>query len=350
MRGRWMTRFGQLMGHGADDDRAIVTSTWELSLDALAARGRPQARPLLRVLSCLAPAALIPPWMLDLNVLGQVCENGEDGAAEGLTALASVGLITTSPGAAGTRPSVTVHLLVTETNRLRLDAEDPARTGGIAVALIAVAASGLHHDRPGDWPAWVQLVPHLNAVYVYLAGRLADADLAALAKITESAAMTFVWAGSYPASQELALKHAARLGTKHPAVLSLRFQVAIARKFRGEDAEAETELRDVLAARVQVLGPGHPDTLTTRHEIARVLAERRQYEQAEQEWRQVLDARAQGNDPDTLSIKYEMARMHRQQDSAGCPGQFPVMAYVRPRQCPAAVVASAYSMSVPSAV
>src|SRR5262249_27536448 len=42
-------RFGRLMGRGADDDRAIVTRTWELSLDALAARGRPQARPLLRV-------------------------------------------------------------------------------------------------------------------------------------------------------------------------------------------------------------------------------------------------------------------------------------------------------------
>jgi hypothetical protein len=53
-------RFGRLMGHSGADDRAVITSTWELSLDALAARGRPQARPLLRVLACLAPAVLIP--------------------------------------------------------------------------------------------------------------------------------------------------------------------------------------------------------------------------------------------------------------------------------------------------
>ena len=51
-------RFGPLMGRGMDDDRAIVTKTWELSLDALGARGWPQARPLLRVLSCLAPSVL----------------------------------------------------------------------------------------------------------------------------------------------------------------------------------------------------------------------------------------------------------------------------------------------------
>ena len=136
-------RFGRLMGHGAADDRAIVTRTWELSLDALAARGRPQARPLLRVLSCLAPAVLIPPRMLDLEILGRMCQDGADGAAEGLTALASVGLITVSPGPAGTRPGVTVHFLVAETSRLRLDAEDPAQAGRVATTLLAAAAAGL---------------------------------------------------------------------------------------------------------------------------------------------------------------------------------------------------------------
>ena len=38
------------------DIHATVQRTWDLSLDALAAEGRPQARPLLLVLSCFAPA------------------------------------------------------------------------------------------------------------------------------------------------------------------------------------------------------------------------------------------------------------------------------------------------------
>jgi len=49
-----------------DDDRARVTGTWELSLAALDARGCPQARALLQVLSCFAAATPIPSGLLDL--------------------------------------------------------------------------------------------------------------------------------------------------------------------------------------------------------------------------------------------------------------------------------------------
>src|SRR5207237_1197260 len=38
------------------DLHSMVQRTWDLSLDALAAEGRPQARPLLLVLSCFAPS------------------------------------------------------------------------------------------------------------------------------------------------------------------------------------------------------------------------------------------------------------------------------------------------------
>jgi len=97
-------RFGPMMGHGAADDRATVINTWELSLDALAAKGRPQARPLMRILSCLAPGVLIPTRLLNTAVLGRTCQDGPDGAVEGLDALASVGLITTSPDPLAARP------------------------------------------------------------------------------------------------------------------------------------------------------------------------------------------------------------------------------------------------------
>jgi tetratricopeptide (TPR) repeat protein len=308
-------RFERLMGHGAADDRAIVTRTWELSLDALAVRGRPQARPLLRVLSCMAPAVLIPPGMLDHAVLGRVCHEGADGVAEGLAALASTGLIATSQGPEQERPGVTVHPLVTETSRLHLDAEGPAQAGGSAVALLTAAAARLDTDRPQAWPFWVQLMPHLDAIYSYLADRLADDDLAALAEVTASATTAFIWAGSYLASQQLAqsaLQYAARLGAEHPAVLSLRFQVASAYLFRGRHTEAEHEYREVLAATLRVLGPDHAEALQTRHQIARLLARQGQYERAEQEYREVLAAelRVLGPDsPDTLLARHEIARM-----------------------------------------
>ena len=192
-----------------------------------------------------------------------------------------MGLIATQPAPAGTRPGVAIHPLVAETNRLRLDSEDPERAGGVAVGLLTAASARLRYDSPGDWPAWLELGPHLNAIYGYLASRLADTDLAALARVSAEVALAFVWAGSYPASEELArsaLHHATRLGADHEVVLSLRYQVAGAHRFRGEYAEAERELRAVLATRLRVLGPDHPNTLTTRHEIALMLGQRGEHE------------------------------------------------------------------------
>ena len=274
-----------------------------------------QARLLLRVLSCLAPAVPIPPGVLDRAVLARACQQGEEGAAEGLAALAAAGLITIHPCPEGTWPSVAVHPLVTETNRLRLDTEDPGRTGGIAVALLTVAAARLGYDRPQDWPAWVQLVPHLAAVWGYLANRLTGGDLTALAKITESAAQAFLWAGSYLASLELAdsaLGHAARLGADHPAVLALRHQIASAHMYHGDYTEAMQEYREVLAARRRVLGADHPDTLETQHCIAWMFASQGEYEQAEQVFREVLAARLQvlaQDHSDTLTTQNGIARM-----------------------------------------
>ena len=281
-------RFGRLMSRGSAADRAIVTGTWEVSLDALAAAGRPQARSLMRVLSCLAPAVLIPPGMLDLAVLGQICEGGEDGAVDGLAALASVGLIAVVPGSASTRPAVSVHPLVTETSRLHLAGEELARAGGAAVAMIAAAAAGLRHDRPGDWPYWLQLVPHLNAVDGYSAPLLADASLSSLTRVSARASHAFLWAGSYSTAQMLAqsaISHAERLGDQDVDVLSARFQLASVYRLSGKYTEAEQEFRSLLAAELQVLGPDHEMTLSAQHEIARMLTARGRYAQAEQQYR-----------------------------------------------------------------
>ena len=54
------------------DIHSTVQRTWDLSLDALAAEGRPQARPLLLVLSCFAPATPIPAWLLQLPPLADL--------------------------------------------------------------------------------------------------------------------------------------------------------------------------------------------------------------------------------------------------------------------------------------
>lgn len=300
-------RFGKLMGEGRDD-RAIVTSTWELSLDALAARGRPQARPLLRVLCCLAPAVVIPISMLDRAVLSQVCDDDQDQVADGLRALSSVGLITAS------QAGVSVHPLVSETSRLH--AEDISRAGEIAVALLDAAAARLDVNRSTDWPAWSQFVPHLYAIYVHVAEKLSDACLATLTDVSARTSTAFFMGGGYAASGDLALlalRHSGRLGASHSAVFQLRSRVASAHRFLGRPDVAEQEYRSILDDQTRALGPDHPDTLATRHEYATTIARQggARQEEAQQKYRDVLELRTRvlgPEHPDTLTTRYESAR------------------------------------------
>jgi thioredoxin-like negative regulator of GroEL len=72
---------------------------------------------------------------------------------------------------------------------------------------------------------------------------------------------------------------------------------------QGKHADAESEFRQVLDARLRVLGPDDPATLTTRANLAMVLSRQGKHADAESEFRQVLDARLRvlGPDhPDTL--------------------------------------------------
>jgi tetratricopeptide (TPR) repeat protein len=311
-------RFARLMGgEPTSGDRAIVTSTWELSLDALAARGRPQARPLLRVLGCLAPAVVIPNPMLDRAVLARVCEDDRERAADGLRALSSVGLIMTSQGPDGITAGVTVHPLVSETSRLYLDAEDPAQAAGTAVSLLDASAKRLDTDRSTDWPAWAQLVPHLNAVYDHVADKLPDAYFITLTEVAADTAMAFYMGGAYAASGELAWsalhRDSGRLSADHPVAFKLRSLVACARRFLGRPDLAQQEYREILADETRILGPDHPDTLTTWDDMATALARcgGEHQEQAQREYRAVLDRRTRvlGPDhPDTLTTRHESAR------------------------------------------
>ena len=113
--------------------------TWELSLDDLAAQGFPQARPLLRVLSCFAWATPIPRGMLASPFLdrllitsagapGSLCNLAAENLLEdALHGLRTLGLITIRPfSQRGTDGhAVLVQPVIADTNRARLADADP---------------------------------------------------------------------------------------------------------------------------------------------------------------------------------------------------------------------------------
>jgi tetratricopeptide (TPR) repeat protein len=315
------------------DIHATVQRTWDLSLDALAAEGRPQARPLLLVLSCFAPVTPIPAWLLQLPPLadllagqtGSPGAEGKDNGAErrglraGLQGLSRTGLIDISnSGTLAGVPAVTVHPVVADANRIRLAASadaEHAAVQGTAVALLEAAMAGLDPVRPGDWPTWRLLMPHVNAAIDLLADDLDPAVLSRLLSVSAVGTEALLGAGRLAAAEKLAqasVVAATFLSRDDPAAMTARGYLARTLVRRGRSGDAETIYRDLLADRLRVQGDDHLDTLATRHDLAAALGVQGRFGDAEQLYRQLLadDDRRRGPDHrETLAARYNQARM-----------------------------------------
>ena len=313
------------------DIHATVQRTWDLSLDALAAEGRPQARPLLLVLSCFAPATPIPAWLLQLPPLADLLADrtaspaGQDNGAErrglraGLQGLSRTGLIEiASGGSPAGLNAVTVHPVVADANRIRLAASadaEHAAVQGTAVALLEAATAGLDPARPGDWPTWRLLRPHVNAAIDLLADDLDPAVLARLLIVSAVGTEALLGAGRLAAAEKLAQASVAAatfLSRDDPAALTARGYLARTLVRRGRSGDAEAIYRDLLTDRLRLQGEDHIDTLATRHDLAAALGVQGRYGEAEQLYRRLLadDDRLRGPDHrETLAARYNLARM-----------------------------------------
>lgn len=324
-------------GPGADI-RADVQRTWDLSLDALAAERRPQARPLLFVLSCFAPATPIPAWLLQPKPLADLLtqqagpsassanpavgpdrDDGWHRLREGFQGLSHTGLIEISSGGgpAGVN-AITVHPVVADANRSRLAtiaATERTAVQNAAVALLEAAAAGLDPSRPGDWPAWRLLVPHLNAAIDLLAGDLDPAVLARLLTVSAASTEALLSGGRLAAAGKLAqasAETAVFLSRDDPAAMTARGCLADTLVRRGRSGEAEALYRELLADRRRVQGDDHPDTLATRHDLAVAIGMQGRYGEAEQLYRELLDDDYRLLGPghrETLAARYNQARM-----------------------------------------
>lgn len=308
--------------------RTLVGDTWELSLKLLEQRGMTQARPLLQLLSSLAPAPI--PY----GVIFQPDVSYGAGDLAGITsthlwsmlhALADLGLVDLRepPGDDVDERlayTVTLHPLVRHTYATLPDRRDePPPFLALAVQLVAQRARSSPADSPQDpeaWPWWQALAPHafhmLRRVAA-LAHRL-DPD------VTIQACAAATLAGQY--LQERWLNRAAEietrtlldlrhrvLGPEHPDTLTTRHDLARALHGQGQNAVAGTEYLVVLEAQQRILGETHPDTLTTRYSYANSVHDRCQYEQAEAEYRALLAvaAPALGEEhPLTMEIRNDL--------------------------------------------
>jgi tetratricopeptide (TPR) repeat protein len=323
----------------SSDARDTVQRTWEISLEGLAADGRPQARPMLSLLSCYAPATPIPAALLELSNLDSLfsqivgpslhlgaTRDDRRQVRDALSGLAMIGLIQID-GAVNASGSITIHPVVADVNRSQLLAgAESVRSaiGRSAIDLLNSFTRPLHLINAHDWPSWQQVTPHLVALLEWLAPYVDDLSVISLLQAANPASEALWRCGDLSAAESLArlcVTAAVRLGSDEPAALSARYELAttgafLARYAQGEHVDDETDenagvsvdplssahwlvryqeseklLREILAGRQRILGPDHPDTLTTRYRLAWVLGLQGRLTDSEQMYRELLEDR-----------------------------------------------------------
>lgn len=308
----------------ADEPRATIMRTWELSLDDLAHHGLRHARAVLRLLSCFAPAVPIPLDLLDAERMTALLDLASmepapepDQAAtrveQALRGLARLGLIDTTAG----QQSVIVHPVIADTNRAYLRAasvDDPNRilVRQTAVRLLSSAIGALDWAQPQDWPQFTSLIPHLRALLRAPDTRLDSEHLTLLLEASRRVTLAHHWGGASPADDDLgqsAPSHTSELGEDQSAIFVGRHRHAYITGGQDRSAEAEAAFREVLDARRMSLGDDHPETLSALHNLARIVAYQGHAAEAEAAFRKILDVRRRilgDTHPDTQIIRYNI--------------------------------------------
>ncbi|WP_158828082.1 tetratricopeptide repeat protein, partial [Streptomyces sp. NRRL S-118] len=353
------TELGALLGvehpHAADPTiaRMLVHHTWELSLTQLECDGHHFARPVLRLLSLMAPtpapSSFITPALVE-EVTGRPADPAVVEAA--INGLHAYGLLHT-PNTDGTDITgcVALHPLVQEITAHSLTAQatdladwHQALAHQFRRSIDVVRAAG-----PSGQPQADLLVPHVLAIGIPPgAGEDVELAVAQLSNLQESAARytdvlslcelllavhtrrygsehadTLSWRsnlahalwdlGRYQEAADLHLEVLAtrqRLLGDDPLTWMTRSNVANAYFGMGRHEEASDLHAEVLAARERLLGPDHPDTLTSRNNLAQAFTRQGRHQEAADIDTQNLAARIRllGPDhPDPLTSRNNLA-------------------------------------------
>lgn len=262
--------------------RRLVGRTWELSLNLLEDQQLPEARTLMRLLSCCAPAPF-PIELMNPDVLSEVAVRGDvtltgmtgwaeraDRALEALIDLSLVDVIDIGPNAPGNEREpvscLVIHRLVLEANALRLR-DDPTFDRQViwrSMARILERGTAPAPELPGNWAWWRLLAPHVVVALATAPGDEVEEVLTPLLRsgLAVYAFYNFSTFGQGDDLAKLLLSRGAILAPNHPVRLSIRHRAALS-LLSGEEELREYE--SVLEEQSAQLGWDHPETLITRY-------------------------------------------------------------------------------------
>ncbi|MGI5518412.1 tetratricopeptide repeat protein [Streptomyces sp. CA-106131] len=276
------TQLGTLLGatqRQASDPtvaRTLIRRTWELSLDQLAADGTPLARPVLRLLSLLAPAP-VPVSLLTPELVTEATEQqtGEIEVEAALNGLHTYGLIDT-PTRQGGQPvlgQVILHPLVREitAHTYTTETTDPNRYHQALTNRLTQAAQEVISARIAGWDTARLLAPHLLSAATHTTNQHNSHLAGAVDHISQVLTKSGDYGSALQLSQAAHSITARCLGPEHPDTLRSRNNLANALDHFGRHQEAAVLHQHVLTTRERVLGSNHPETLLTRSDLANTL-------------------------------------------------------------------------------
>jgi tetratricopeptide (TPR) repeat protein len=257
------------LGKGPPRDRDptdMVTTTWQVSVDRV--RATPGAVALLELCALLAPEE-VPRTLFD-QPLEPPAEDLHALAADpfalddAVSALRRFGLVK------ATAESLTVHRLLQQVVRDRLDSRAKAARAGVALRLLNAAFPSGGYDDSRLWPACASLLPHALAA----AGYAAQCEVEPLeaGALLDNAASYLRGRARYQearALRERALTiREAHLGTDDPATARSLHHLAVVLSDLGDLDRARTLHERALAIRETHLGANHPETAESLNGLA----------------------------------------------------------------------------------
>ena len=330
----------QEIDRGGDPDtlgRVMVMFTWELSLNALAKRGLPQARPLLRLLSCYASPLPIPLSLLKAEILDRLLTGPADLGSPPAATSAPVSRVLNGLDSVGLIDSVLlrdnnalrVHPVIADTNRSYLLERGPTDpllllVYQTSIDLLAATLDDLDEDRPADWRDFRDITPHLQAILAGLTLEAAERDpirldgnhLETLIRLGGHAAMAYgnmrlPTFGIDLVTSALALTpHRGENPT--PIFLLARQQQAFLLGQDGRDEEAEQIYDEVLQVQLRRWPNDDPANLAVRHNLAASVGAQGRWREAHSDFLSVLadERRVLGDDhPTTLTTRRGIATL-----------------------------------------
>ncbi|MFI9251314.1 tetratricopeptide repeat protein [Streptomyces sp. NPDC053069] len=248
-------------GYGGIQSRHLVGRTWQLSLDALARQGLPEATTVLRLLSFLAadpvPLSLLTPLArAEIAVAGlepELAPERLEAALRGLLDHSLVELVETD----GVR-CVKAHGVLLDSVASGVSHGQRRVLGEVAVQLLEEALPERGTQTPLARRSLALLAPHGSRL---LETAPEERSAALGVRLVRQVYETADYGVAMVLSRAVADRAGALLGEDHPVALDARDVVGRALFRMGHYEESEAVHRQVLARREALLGPDHPDTL-----------------------------------------------------------------------------------------